>query len=121
MFELLINKDEWNELNPELQAQIELTCRAQMTESFAEGEAIQYEAMTKNVNEHGVKIEDWSPEMLDLFRAKWEEVAKEEAASDAFFAKVYEDLSTFREGYALWKKHAFLPLFLPSCIARRRA
>lgn len=109
VFELLINKDEWNALAAELQAQVELTCKAQMTESFAEGEAIQFAAMQKNVEENGVTIKDWSPEMLELFRTTWEEVAAEEVANDPFFAKVYEDLQTFREGYDIWKSHAFLP------------
>ncbi|MDE0698989.1 MAG: TRAP transporter substrate-binding protein [Boseongicola sp.] len=109
IFELLINKDEWNGLAAELQAQIELACKAQMTESFAEGEAIQFAAMQKNVEENGVTIKDWSPEMLKLFRATWEEVAAEEVARDPFFAKVYEDLKAFRDGYAIWKSHAFLP------------
>ncbi len=109
VFELLINKDEWNGLAAELQAQIELACKAQMTESFAEGEAIQFAAMQKNVEENGVAIKDWSPEMLELFRATWEEVAAEEVARDPFFAKVYEDLKAFRDGYAIWKSHAFLP------------
>lgn len=109
IFELIINKDEWNGLTPELQAQIEIVCKAQMTESFAEGEAIQYTAMQKNLDENGVTIVDWSPEMLELFHSTWSEVAKEEADNDAFFAKVYDDLNTFREGYELWKKHAFLP------------
>lgn len=109
IFELLINKDAWNELSEELQAQIEVTCMAQMTESFAEGEAIQFEAMQKNVKENGVTIMDWDPEMLELFRTTWAEVEAEEASNDEFFAKVHADLSTFREGYQLWKEHAFLP------------
>ena len=109
VFELLINKDVWADLNPTLQAQIEVTCRAQMTQSFAEGEAIQFDAMTKNVAENDVVIKQWSPEMLDLFRTTWNEVADEEAANDAFFAKVYGDLKTFRDGYELWKSNAFLP------------
>ena len=109
IIELLLNKDEWNTLTPQLQAQIEVTCRAQMSESLAEGEAIQYAAMKRNVDEFGVKIVNWSDEFLDLFRTTWEEVAAEEAAKDAFFNKVYTNLSEFREGYALWKANAFLP------------
>lgn len=109
IFELIINKDEWDNLNPTLQAQIEITCRAQMTESFAEGEAIQFEAMQRNIDENGVTIVDWTPEMLAVFRETWTKVAEGEAANDEFFARVYEDLSTFSEGYSLWKQHAFLP------------
>jgi TRAP-type mannitol/chloroaromatic compound transport system substrate-binding protein len=109
VFELLINKDVWNGLSETSQAQISVTCKAQMTESLAEGEAIQFAAMKKNVDENGVKLKVWSDEMLDTFRTTWNEVAKEEAKNNAFFAKVYGDLNTFREGYNLWKTHAFLP------------
>ena len=109
VFELLINKDEWDALAAELQAQIELTCKAQMTESFAEGGAIQFAAMQKNVEENDVTIKDWSPEMIELFRTTWEEVAAEEVAKDPLFARVYEDQRTFRDGYEVWKSHAFLP------------
>jgi TRAP-type mannitol/chloroaromatic compound transport system substrate-binding protein len=56
-----------------------------------------------------VTIKDWSPEMLDVFRATWEEVAAEEAAGNEFFARVLADMTEFREGYELWKSHAFLP------------
>ena len=30
-------------------------------------------------------------------------------ANDAFFKKVYEDLTNFRNGYDLWEAYAFLP------------
>ena len=54
-------------------------------------------------------IKDWSPEMIELFPTTWEEVAAEEVAKDSFFAKVYEDQRTFRDGYDIWKSHVFLP------------
>ena len=37
------------------------------------------------------------------------EVAKEQAANDAFFKKVWDDLSEFRANYDLWEANAFLP------------
>ena len=80
-----------------------------MADSFAEGEAIQHAALIDNVENNGVQIKTWSDEMLATFRATWEEVAKEEAANDAFFAKVFADMNEFREGYAIWKENAFLP------------
>ncbi len=88
---------------------LETACKASMADSFAEGEAVQFAAMQANVEKHGVEIQQWSPEMLELFRKTWEEVAAEEAANDPFFAKVPEDMKGFRNGYAIWKTNAFLP------------
>jgi len=47
--------------------------------------------------------------MLATFEAKWEEVVAEQKAADPAFAKIWADLSAFREDYALWEKNAFLP------------
>ncbi|NOD49022.1 MULTISPECIES: TRAP transporter substrate-binding protein [unclassified Ruegeria] len=109
VFELLINKDVWNETSDQHKAIIESACKASMADSFAEGEAIQHAALIDNVENNGVTIKQWSPEMLDTFRATWDEVAAEEAANDAFFAQVLADMNEFRDGYNLWKTNAFLP------------
>ena len=109
MFELLVNKDVWKEMSKQQQAIVEAACKASMADSFAEGEAIQFAAMKQNVEKHGVKIKFWSDEMLTLFQNTWKQVVEEEVKKDAFFAKVWKDLSTFRAGYAVWKKHGFLP------------
>ena len=109
VFELLVNKDVWSETSDQHKAIIENACKASMADSFAEGEAIQHAALQDNVENNGVTIKQWSPEMLDTFRATWEEVAAEEAANDVFFAKVMADMNEFRTGYELWKTNAFLP------------
>ncbi|WP_299639115.1 TRAP transporter substrate-binding protein [uncultured Ruegeria sp.] len=109
VFELLINKDVWNETSDQHKAIIETACKASMADSFAEGEAIQHAALIDNAENNGVTIKQWSPEMLDTFRATWDEVAAEEAANDAFFAQVLADMNEFRDGYSLWKTNAFLP------------
>ncbi|WP_170414580.1 TRAP transporter substrate-binding protein [Ruegeria atlantica] len=109
VFELMINKDVWAETSEQHKAIIENACKASMADSFAEGEAIQHAALIDNVENNGVTIKQWSPEMLDTFRTTWDEVAAEEAANDAFFAKVLSDMNEFRDGYALWKTNAFLP------------
>ncbi|KZL13114.1 TRAP transporter substrate-binding protein [Pseudovibrio sp. Ad26] len=109
VFELLINKDVWNKASDTHKAIIENACKASVTDSFAEGEAIQHEALLDNVNNNGVQIKQWSPEMLDVFRSTWNDVAQEEAANDAFFAKVLTDLNQFRDNYKIWKENAFLP------------
>ncbi|WP_170362617.1 TRAP transporter substrate-binding protein [Ruegeria arenilitoris] len=109
VFELLINKDVWNETSDQHKAIIESACKASMADSFAEGEAIQHAALIDNIENNGVTIKQWSPEMLDTFRTTWDEVAAEEAANDAFFAQVLADMNEFRDGYDLWKTNAFLP------------
>ena len=109
MFELLVNKDVWNEASDQHKAIIENACKASMTDSFAEGEAIQHDALLDNVENNGVTIKTWSDEMLNVFRETWDAVAQEEAANDEFFAKVLGDMTEFREGYAIWKENAFLP------------
>ncbi|WP_298816914.1 TRAP transporter substrate-binding protein [uncultured Roseibium sp.] len=111
VFELLINKDVWNEASEQHQHILAEACKASMADSFAEGEALQFDALKRNVEENGVEIRKWSPEMLQTFRDTWEEVAAEESANNEYFAEVYADLSQFRSNYDLWEKNAFLPRF----------
>lgn len=108
VFELLVNKDVWNESSAQHQAIISNACKASMTDSFAEGEAIQAAALIDNVENNGVTMVQWSDEMLDVFRSTWSEVAAEEASKDAFFATVLADLNAFRADYDVWKSNAFL-------------
>ncbi|WP_172327007.1 TRAP transporter substrate-binding protein [Mangrovicoccus sp. HB161399] len=108
-FELLVNKDVYNEMSEQHKAILQNACKASLADSFAEGEASQFAVMNDNVENNGVTIEQWSPEMLAAFEAAWDEVAAEEAANDPFFAKVWADLSEFRDGYEVWKVNAFLP------------
>lgn len=109
MFELLINKDRWEDLDEIAQNQISIACMANITDNYAEGEAVNYAAMIANEQEHGVTIKQWSPEMLDQFESAWAEVANELASEDAFFAEVWADLAEFREGYAVWSNNIYLP------------
>jgi TRAP-type mannitol/chloroaromatic compound transport system substrate-binding protein len=109
LFELLINKDIWEELDEKAQNQIEVACLANLTTNLAEGEATNYSAMVDNVDNNGVTIKKWDPEMLSMFRSAWEEVANEMAADDEFFAKVWADLSEYREGYKIWSTNIYLP------------
>ena len=106
-FELIINKDVWNGLSPMQQAQIEAVCKAGVIHSISYSEATQAAAIKRN-QERGVQVKQWSPEMLDLFRETWHEVAAEQAAQDPFFKKVWEDLQAFRAEYATWGKRAYI-------------
>ena len=80
-----------------------------MADSFANGEAIQFASMKRNQEERGVQVRYWSDDMLNMYQETWNGVAAEEAKKDAFFAKVWADLTEFRDGYRLWQRYAFLP------------
>ena len=108
IFELLINKDTWNGLSEQQQNAVSLTCKANMVTSLAESEAAQGPAIKKNVKERGVIVKNWSPKMLDEFRAAWRE-ALVDLKQDKSFNKVWSDLESFRSDYAYWNKNGFLP------------
>jgi TRAP-type mannitol/chloroaromatic compound transport system substrate-binding protein len=74
---------------------------------IAEGEAIQFGAL-QELQAKGVTLHRWTPEILDAMRAGWEEVVAEESAKDEDFARVWESLRDFREGYALWASYGYL-------------
>lgn len=109
MFELLINKDRWEELDERAQNQIEVACLANITTNYAEGEASNFQAMIDNTEQNGVTIKTWAPEMLEAFETEWNAVAQDLAAEDAFFAEVWADLSEFRAGYKTWGDTIYLP------------
>jgi TRAP-type mannitol/chloroaromatic compound transport system substrate-binding protein len=51
----------------------------------------------------------WSDEMLAAYKAAWNEVAVELAATSPQFKEAYEDLQAFRKDYAYWSALGFLP------------
>lgn len=109
VFELLINKNVWDEQGEQNQAILANACKASMADSFAEGEAIQHDVLLDNIENNGVQIRQWSDEMLDIFRSTWSDIAAEEVQADPFFAEVLADMNDFRTGYDVWKQNAFLP------------
>ena len=108
LFELLVNKDVWEDLDEKAQNQIRVACLATITTNYAEGEATNYAAMVDNVENNGVTIKQWSPEIIAAFQGAWDEVAQELAADDPFFQEVWADLQEYRKGYKTWQK-IYLP------------
>ena len=109
LLEMLVNKKTWDGMDQSQQALLEMGCRAAMLDGFALGEAIQFPAMKKNLEERGVENRYWSAEMIELFRTKWHEVVAEESAKDPNFKTVWENLKRFRGDYAIWSEWAFMP------------
>ncbi|MGH1428401.1 MAG: TRAP transporter substrate-binding protein [Arenicella sp.] len=108
IFELLINKDKYDGLSDSAKKQIEVSCLANITTNYAEGEATNYAAMVENETKNGVINKVWSPEILAAFEKNWNEVAAELAAEDKFFKLVWDDLQEYRKGYKVWSQN-YLP------------
>jgi len=108
--ELLINKDFWeNKMTPSQRKLVEITCMATVTRMLTKGEATQAAVIRNNAQKNGVTNKYYSDEMLDVFKATWEDVAKEQCEKDAFFKKVFDDLTAFRADYSTWNQLGFLP------------
>ena len=105
--ELMINLEKWNALSVTQQAQIEATCGDNFRHAIAEGEGIQGPAL-KTLQEKGVELHTWSPEMLAIFENGWNEVVTELVESDEDFAKIWASLTDFRKNYKVWKELGYL-------------
>jgi TRAP-type mannitol/chloroaromatic compound transport system substrate-binding protein len=106
--ELLINMDRWRALTAADKALFEMACSDNIRRGIAEGEAIQFQALA-DLEARGVILHKWPPEILDAFRAAWDQVVAEEVARDADFARAWASLSAFRKRYKLWSALAYIP------------
>jgi TRAP-type mannitol/chloroaromatic compound transport system substrate-binding protein len=107
LFDLMMNKDKYDALSDTQKAQIDAVCGDNIRAGLAEGEAIQGAALTELQNK-GVTIHRWSPEVLAELNTAWNEVAAELAASNPNFKKVWESLTSFRAQYKVWGDLGYL-------------
>ncbi len=106
-FSVIVNLDVWDALPAYQQAAVEEVCKAMVTETIAQGEALQFDALAE-LEAQGVQVHAWPPEILEAMRAAWQEVAAELAAEDEDFRRVWESYTSFRENYADWRRLGYL-------------
>ena len=100
--EFLMNKKEWDALPDHYKAMIEVAGKAQVAQTYAESEAMQFDVMAEMRDKYKVQIKRWSEEDLAAFEKAWLEVIKDESAKDATFKKVADHYLEFRKKYAIW-------------------
>jgi TRAP-type mannitol/chloroaromatic compound transport system substrate-binding protein len=105
--QLYISKKKWDEFSPHQKDIIDLGCKAQMMQEFAEAEAKQFGAM-QELQSKGVQIKKWPPEIIKALEAKWEEVVQEESAKSENFKRVWASYAKFRKDYAIWRDHGYM-------------
>jgi TRAP-type mannitol/chloroaromatic compound transport system substrate-binding protein len=102
MTELLINKAAWDSLPADLQAIVQAAAYACLIESHAWCEAVNAEAMTDLVTNHGVTAAVLPPEVVAALKEATRQTLSDLAASDPAIAKVYEAFTAFKAQHDVW-------------------
>jgi len=101
-YELLINKDKWNELSPDLQAIITHATEAMVTRHMAMQDFQDTEAM-QALKDYGTEFvylpDDLQKQIVEVANKKYDEIA----AEDEFFAKVLKSQRDFVAKYRAFK------------------
>ena len=93
---LLVSLDAYNELPTAYQEALQSACAEVISNSLAAYDAANPAALRRLVQEHGVTLQQYSPEIME---AAWREsnaYLEEQAAGDASFRRVYENWKEFR-------------------------
>ena len=105
--EILVNMQAWEALPDNYKAMFETACKMNGLYELGEGEALQFDAMIANEKD-GVKLVDWTPEQLDVFRKAWEEVLAEEKSANPDVARFMDSFEAFHDKYKVWGDRAYL-------------
>jgi TRAP-type mannitol/chloroaromatic compound transport system substrate-binding protein len=100
--EFLMNKKAWDALPDHYKAMIEVAGNAQVSVTYAETEAMQFDAMAEMQEKHKVQIKRWSDQDLAALEKAWLEVINDESAKDPVFKKVADHYLAFRKKYTIW-------------------
>ncbi len=107
LFDLYVNLDRWRALSTQHQTIIELACSDLIREMLARGEAEQGGAL-RDLQEEGVQLRRWSPEILVAFEDAWNAVVAENIRANPNFERVWKSYDAFRSTYAIWRRLNFL-------------
>jgi TRAP-type mannitol/chloroaromatic compound transport system substrate-binding protein len=103
--EFFMKKDKWDALSPAQRAIFEGACKANMAWEIARGINEQAAALDFYKKE-GVNIKRWPPEVMDALRKATAEVMADQAAKDADFKRVWEDMQAYVAKAREWQKLA---------------
>lgn len=108
--EFMINKKVWEAMSKSQQAAVETAIMAVNLRSIADVEAKSGPILTSNAAERGIRNLRYPEPVLKALKAAWLEVAAEESANDAFFKKVYDDITAFMKTYQVWECNSYSAL-----------
>lgn len=88
--DLLLNKDIWDKLSPDLQEIIRVAATEVFFRWWVWFHRQNAEAYREMIDKHGVQVHKTPDDILLKFLQAWDQLADREAAKDAFFKKVLE-------------------------------
>ena len=88
--ELLINSEVWASLPPQNQEAIRSAVNDTFVRWWVKWQKQNADALEEMRTKHGTQVLRVPPDILIAFLKAWDEIAKEEAAKNPFFNKVYE-------------------------------
>ncbi len=100
--EFLMNKAKFEALPDNYQAMIEIAAMRQTIYTYAETEAMNFQAMGEMKEKYGVTNRRWTDDQLAVFERAWIEVLAEKSADDPTFKRVADHYLNFRKKYKLW-------------------
>ncbi|MFQ5830142.1 MAG: TRAP transporter substrate-binding protein, partial [Candidatus Methylomirabilia bacterium] len=111
--DLVINKDVWNKLPPDLQAIVEAAVVETFWRWFTWWHSLSGDAYKTLVEKHGVNVYRTPKDILVKFVDGWEKLRKKDAAADPFYAKVIESQRKYAEKVvpyrrSVWPDYNFL-------------
>ena len=102
VLELLINRQAWESLSPDLQIIVRNAALAQNTWMLSQFEGQNNASLQRLVSEEGVELKQFPDEVMSGLRDAAEEVIVEVSDSDAISKKVFESFRKFQEESASW-------------------
>ena len=100
------NLDVWNSLTPFQQTAIETACQAENNHTLAEFNHFNATSLQTLVTEHGVKLREFTPEIMAGIKEASDAVMTEAVESDAMTRRVYESFKTALDASREWTRIA---------------
>ena len=100
--EVLMNKKTFDALPKSYKKILEVSAGNQVHYTYAESEAMQFDAMAEMRTKYKVQLKRWKDSEIAAFEKAWMEVIQEESAKDPLFKKIADDYLAFRKNYAIW-------------------
>jgi len=100
--ELMVNKEAYDALPADLQAIIEVASQAAAMDMYAEFIARNVDALKSLVEEHGVQLREFPPEVLDYLQELTNTVMQNQVEADPDFKRVHDSYMGFMQKVKGW-------------------